>query len=320
MKAIITTIVLCGISIIAWNATAHKALRQYHRDLNTNHTRLNYEPIKCISIYGLETNLKDTICSWKHPAEYYIDEVKKLGFNTIRVPISFQYLFENSLEKLDTILSKAEQSGMMIIIDFHRVGNSRQEENWDVGIVEYKTYRQDILNQIVKVVTRYINNKSLIGINSWNEYTGLNVSYKIEWDTTVFNMIENIYPDRLLYFTTGILWGGIVTGYSLEHLPYNNRIVYSTHKYHFSGTGDRQDWDASFGNSYPPDKLIVGEYGFRDPEDMEFGERFTSYLVEKHITNHCFWTIAHSGDTGGLWNDDCEHINMNKVKILQKLL
>lgn len=53
---------------------------------------------------------------------------------------------------------------------------------------------------------------------------------------------------------------------------------------------------------------------------MDFGREFVSYLLKKGIKNQEFWTIAHSGDTGGLWYDDCDTLNMNKYNIIKPLL
>lgn len=145
-------------------------------------------------------------------------------------------------------------------------------------------------------------------------------NYKRQWDINFFNRIHDAFGERFVFFATGLLWSGILSGFSLEDQPFADHLVYSVHKYHFSGTGDRRDWEGSFGNAFPPQKMIVGEWGFRDPEDLQFGRDFSSYLKEKGILNQCFWTIAHSGDTGGLWYDDCETINWTKYDIIKKLL
>lgn len=120
--------------------------------------------------------------------------------------------------------------------------------------------------------------------------------------------------------TTGLLWGGLLVGLNIEDLPFSNRIMYSTHKYHFSNPATVAGWDASFGSVFPPQKLMVGEWGFRNPEDMWFGREFSKYLLNKKILNQFFWTIAHSGDTGGLWKDDCQTIDMAKYDIIKPLL
>jgi hypothetical protein len=281
-----------------------------------------YTPYACLSIYGLETSLQDTVCSWKHPAAYYVGEARKLGFNTIRIPIAIQYIVEGRLDVLDKLVFACVQSNMSFLLDFHRVTNARQEESWDIGIKEYGLIhsREELRDIMMSVITRYEPTPQFIGMNSWNEYVGTNVTYKTEWDRFVFDKIEATFPGRFVYFPTGMFWGGCLIGYSLEDVTYADRVIYAVHKYHFSGTGDRDDWERSFGTLFPPSKLFIEEYGFRDPQDLKWGREFVGYLKEKGIRNHCFWTVAHSGDTGGLWEDNCETLNLNKLEIIQSIL
>jgi hypothetical protein len=273
-------------------------------------------------VYGLETSLKNTVCSWKNPGSYYIEEASKWGFDTVRIPLSLQYIVETNYNILDLLVSTCKKLGVRFILDFHRVSNNRQEEDPDIGISEYNRInsRVDFLNAVVSIVGRYEKVPEFVGMNSWNEYTGTNITYKKQWDRYIFDGIEATFPKRFVYFSTGLFWGGTLAGFSLEDAPYSDRVIYSVHKYHFSGTGDRKDWESSFGTLYPPSKLIIGEYGFRDPEDMQWGKAFVCYLEEKNIKNHCFWTVAHSGDTGGLWKDDCQTVETAKLGVLKPLL
>jgi aryl-phospho-beta-D-glucosidase BglC (GH1 family) len=292
-----------------------------------NASKLNqFEPpfhIKAISLYGLETNLRNTVCSWVHPAPYYIEKFKELGFNSIRIPVSVQYIVEGNYDVLDSIVKKSDDLGLNIVIDIHRIGNNYQEANPDKGIQEYGRVnnRDEMMVQIIKILTRYVNSKSVGAIVTWNEYTGMDVNYKRDYDTHFIEHVQAAFgPDRFFFFVTGLLWGGILSGYTLEDKPFANKVIYSVHKYHFSGTGNRQDWEVSFGNAFPPHKMVVGEFGFRNPQDLQFGREFTQYLVDKGIKNWAFWTIAHSGDTGGLWFDNCIDIDWTKYDILKKLL
>ena len=97
-----------------------------------------YTPKNCkgISIYGLETNLRNTVCSWIHPSTYYLAELKKMGFNTIRIPLSVQYMVENDYHILDEMVKYMDDNEMQWVLDIHRVGNDYQQANWDVGIKE----------------------------------------------------------------------------------------------------------------------------------------------------------------------------------------
>lgn len=277
-----------------------------------------YTPYACLSVYGLETDLRDTVCSWKRPGAYYIGEASKLGFNTIRIPVAIQYLVEANYTILDNLVSACIENRMRFLLDFHRVGNKRQEESWDVGIKEYGLRSRDQLRDLMLgAVWRYHEVSELIGVNSWNEYVGTNATYKQEWDRYVFDEIERLYPGRYTYFPTGLFWGSDLQNYSLEDTAYADRVIYSVHKYPFSGSADRADWETTFGTQYPFTKLFVEEYGFRD---LNWGQGFVNYLLEKGIRNHCFWTVAHSGDTGGLWQDDCETLEQEKLEILKPLL
>lgn len=292
-----------------------------------NSSKLNeFQPpphIKAISCYGLETNLRNTVCSWVHPAPYYITKFKELGFNSVRVPISVQYLVENNYDVLDSIVKRCDELDLKIVLDIHRIGNNYQEYSPDKGIEEYSgvNNRDEMMMQIIKILTRYVNNKSVGGIVTWNEYQGMDINYKRDYDTHFIEHVQAAFgPDRFFFFVTGLLWGGILNGYTLEDKPFADKVIYSVHKYHFSGTGRRDDWEASFGNAFPPEKIVIGEFGFRNPEDLQFGREFTQYLIDKGIKNWAFWCLAHSGDTGGLWFDDCENIDWAKYDILKKLI
>lgn len=126
-------------------------------------------PFKCISVYGLETNLRNVVCSWKHPPAYYIEKSKLSGFNTIRVPISMQYVIEGNYDVLDDVFTQAAKFNISVILDFHRVGNNRQEEDWDKGIQEYNgiSSRQEFINAILSIVGRYEKIPQFIGMNRY---------------------------------------------------------------------------------------------------------------------------------------------------------
>lgn len=281
-----------------------------------------YKPLTCFSLYGLETPLRNTVCSWKHPGSYYIAKAKEVGFDTVRIPVSVEYIVEGDYKVLDSLFNSCQELDVRAILDFHRVTSNRQEESWDQGIKESSKVhsREDFIAAVLWILERYKEVSQLIGTNSWNEYTGTNSTFKKEWDTLVFGKIEEAFPGRFLYFATGLMWGNTLANYTLEDLPYAERIIYEIHKYPFSGTADREDWEKTFGTLQRPTKLMIGEYGFRFPEEAKWGREFVAYLQEKKIQNHCFWTVAHSGDTGGLWKDDCDTVDEAKLKIIKPLL
>ena len=273
--------------------------------------------IKGISIYGLETPLKNFVCSWVHPVEYYIVDLKALGFNAIRMPFSYEYIKANDLSKLDHFMEHSFIHNMSVVLDLHRIWSYHQgptpEEN-GVSI-------SDVVDMWKSVLSRYEHFENLKGHNAFNEYQGVDIEYLTSYHKTIFDAIENQFPDRFYHFATGYLWSGNLHGFTLEDLPYNNKIIYSVHKYVFSGTSDEKDWEKSFGNEFPPEKICIGEWGWKqqNPNEVEWAVRFIAYLRKKNITMTAFWTIAHSGDTDGIYFDDCENLDGQKLHLLQSL-
>lgn len=276
----------------------------------------NAEITKGISIYGLETPLKNFVCSWVHPVEFYIENLRNLGFNVIRLPFSYEYIMQNDLSKMDHFMEMAYVYNMNVVLDLHRIRSSHQSPTPEDGVSI-----NEIISMWKNVLRRYEHYSNFIGHNCYNEYQGQNIPYLQAYHQLIFTEIELEFPNRFIYFATGYTWSGNIHGFSLEHLPFHDRIVYSVHKYIFSGTGNEQDWEYSFGNEFPPEKLCIGEWGWKqqNPEEVEWAQRFIQYLKRKNIRNTAFWTIAHSGDTDGIYLDDCITLDKKKYQLLQTL-
>lgn len=275
--------------------------------------------IKGISIYGLETEQRNFVCGWKNDLEFYIQKLQHLGFNALRFPFCHQYIHEGNFDRLDHGLSLAQKYNMSVILDFHRVSNTHQEYS-PLSVLSL----EDFIQTWEIVVDRYIAYDVFHGINSWNEYQGNDgCSNPVAYSTALFNRIEEMYPARLHYYMTGYFWASDLRGCSLEHLPYSDRIGYSVHKYVWSGTADRTDWDNTFGSveGIPIEKIVIGEFGwFGDkPNEVDWATRFIAYLREKGIQHSCYWTIALSHDTGNLYHDDCDVIQWNNFELLKTL-
>lgn len=272
--------------------------------------------IKGISIYGLETPLQDFVCSWEHPVDYYIQELHYLGFDVIRLPYSHEYVQRGDLSKMDAFMESSDRHNVKVVLDLHRIWNSHQGPDPEEGVT-----LDQIINTWKTLLHRYSHYQGLIGHNAFNEYQGINITYLVDYHTKIFNAIEQEFPGRFIHFACGYLWSGNLRNFSLEHLPYHDKIIYSVHKYVFSGTGNESDWEESFGTVFPPSKLVIGEWGWKqqDPKEVEWATRFISYLKRKGIRDTGFWTLAHSGDTDGIYFDDCENINWPKYDLLKTL-
>lgn len=267
---------------------------------------------KGINIYGLETEGRNFVCSWVHPVEYYVDEVHRLGFNSLRIPFAYQWVQEGDFSKMDDMFRAVQQyPDMTVLLDFHRIWNTRQSFNPTDGIS-----LDQFKDAWVRVLERYEVIPNLVAIDIFNEYQGGDAGY---WNWILHDVvqhIENRFPGRFHYHVGGLNWGGNLIGISLEDLPFRDRIQYTIHRYHFSGG----DWNSAFGNM-PANRIHVGEFGWKTENwnEKEWAWKFIDFLKGKGIRNTYFWTVAHSGDTGGLWWDDCNNINYEKYEQLKTL-
>lgn len=273
--------------------------------------------IKGISIYGLETPDQDFVCHWAHPVEYYIDRLADLGFNTLRLPFSHEYLHQQKFDKFDRFMDAACRRNMSVVFDLHRIGMAYQEVSPEVHGVTM----QHITDCWISLLWRYQNYPNLIGHNAYNEYQGKDIGYLTWYTQYIFDAVENVFPGRFIHFASGYVWSGNIHDFSMEYLPYHDRIIYSVHKYVFSGTGDEDDWEHSFGDDFPPNKIVVGEWGWKqqNPNEVDWACRFINYLRRKGIRNTAFWTVAHSGDTDGIFLDDCNTLDVAKYNLLKTL-
>jgi len=267
------------------------------------------EQIRGINFYGIETPLGDTTCSWKYPLSYYLDKLVEVGFNSIRLPFSYEYVQTNSLHSLDNFVNYASYKNLTILLDFHRVHTGFQSANPfdEISMTQFTECWKTLLN-------RYVDNKYVYGVGLFNEYQGTDGKYWSEMMRQAIELIELDQPkDRWIYFVGGTQWSGNLENINLENKTYSDRIRYEIHKYHFSGKPPT-DWDITFGKY--PNKVVIGEWSInRD----EWDDMFIYYLQKRNITNNYYWTVSNSYDTINIWNDDCETINedvLNKIKEL----
>jgi len=274
--------------------------------------------IQGINFYGLETPSKDLVCSWKHPPEYYLEKMSEMGFNTVRLPFSMEWVHEGDFSKMDSFFESSQQHSFQIVLDAHRNWASHQGPNpmEDMDLSEF-------IHRWTVILDRYQNQSSLLGVDVFNENQGEDSQ---AWNGILIQIIqslENRYPGRFVYYAGGTHWGGDLHDINLSVFPFQDRIKYTIHKYIFTSHEQFEtDWDWSFGPfANQPGKVVVGEWGFKqeEPEEVRWTERFIRYLKQHGIQDTFFWTVAVSMDTNGLWQDDCETVNEDKLKLIQTL-
>lgn len=271
------------------------------------------EIIKGSSLFGLETELRNTDCSWVQPASYYIDELGRRGFNYLRVPFSGQYVREGDFHIMDDIFKSAVKNNMSVCLDWHRNQNAYQDD-WleNISLQEYFQLYETLLN-------RYKDHPSLQMVSLFNEYKGDDAAYWQQQMGMVVNHFENQYPYRFKWLIGCPRWSGDCHAMDWSQYPFQSRIFVDHHKYIFSGASNPDDWSKSFYHDH--DQVVVGEWGFFSdkPEQVQWAQGFVQWLKQQGIHDTFFWvSVSSSGDTGGMWKD-CRVFEEEKYQLLQKL-
>jgi aryl-phospho-beta-D-glucosidase BglC (GH1 family) len=226
----------------------------------------NRVTIAGVNWFGFETSNFVVHGLWSRNYKDMMNQMKQLGFNTIRMPFS-SAIFDpsnspsgisynlnpdlqglSSLQILDKIVGYAGQIGLRIILDHHsaRPDNHSNEPLWYVpGDATYT--EQAWINDWTALAQRYAGNATVIGADLQNEphnpATWGDGNLATDWRLAAEragNAILQVNPNWLI-FVEGIetyggqsdWWGGNLMGAGVAPVVLNvaNRVVYSPHEY-----------------------------------------------------------------------------------------
>lgn len=272
--------------------------------------------IRGLSLFGLETEYENFMCTWTHPIDWHVAKIKELNFTHIRVPFSYDFVISNNWKPLDEFFDSVERHDLKVALDFHRLDKTHQSAKPYDSRVSFDMF----LDAWKIMLTRYRDRPALEAVDIFNEYQSDNY---VEWNNLarqIVSTIEHEFPSRFIYYVQGTQWGGNLQFVNLTDMLCSHRIQYSIHKYWFSDKEPlEQNWDISFGPFKPI--VNVGEWGFmsNDPNQMAWANRFIDFLKSKNISDSYFWTWSwNSGDTGGILLEDCTTVDQTKMVLLWK--
>ena len=243
------------------------------------------QPVRIAGInwFGFETGNHVVHGLWSRDYKSMIDQMKSLGYNTIRLPYSDDILKAGtmpdsidfsggknadlqgltSLQVMDRIVAYAGQDGLKVILDRHRPDSGGQSALWYTSSVPESTWIADLK----ALAARYKGDPTVIGIDLHNEphdpaCWGCG-DQATDWRLAAEragDAVLSVNPD-LLIFVEGVQtyagvsgwWGGNLMGagqYPVR-LDVPNRLVYSAHDYATSVA--QQPWfsDPSFPANMP---------------------------------------------------------------------
>ncbi len=290
--------------------------------------------LKSVSWFGFETDNKVVHGLWIRNMGEMLDQIKEVGFNSIRVPFSNDILKEDAipssintwanrdlglegksaLETFDVFIQEASKRGLYLILDRHRPDSASQSELWYTDAVPETKWIEDWKF----IANRYKDNPYVIAFDLHNEPHGSaawgNGDSKTDWKAAAEragNAVLEVNPYPLI-IVEGIengksgdayWWGGALDRVKASpvKLAIPNKVVYSPHDYGYGVY--EQPWfeDPSFPNNM--DRVWDEKWGYLVKENIapvwigEFGGRKTDFESKE-----------------GLWqNKLVQYLNQNKI-------
>lgn len=227
--------------------------------------------LKSINWFGAETEVFAPHGLWARSYKDMINQIKAMGFNSVRLPFSGDVCNEDrfpqagvinselngdlmglpTIQVLDKIIAYMDEVGLYVILDHHR---RYAGDGADGSPIDATYSTEDWKASWSFMVERYAGLNYVLGADlhnephqlSWNEWVGL--------AENAGNHILSLAPHWLIFIegvgTNGdssYWWGGELSGVADRpvRLSVNNRLVYSVHEYGQS-VGD-QPWLAKDG-------------------------------------------------------------------------
>jgi endoglucanase len=234
-----------------------------------------------ISWFGMETSTYAPNGLWTRSMASFLDQMKSLGYNSVRVPFCSQ-MFDagstpNSIDQnsnpdlvglspiqiLDKLVAGAKARGLKIILDRHRPDSGGQSALWYTSQYSEERWIADWK----MLATHYAGNTTVVGFDLHNEPHDTaswgDGNAATDWRAAAEragNAVLAINPELLIivegiqnYGTSSYWWGGNLRGAKTApvNLNVNHRLVYSIHDYPSSVSDQTWFHDANYPSNLP---------------------------------------------------------------------
>ncbi len=277
----------------------------------------NGNPVRITGVnwFGFETSNKVFHGLWTRGYKSMLDQVKSLGFNTLRIPYCNEMLAAGAttnsinfaqnpdlqgltpLQCMDKVVDYCGQIGLRVFLDRHsaKADNFIGEDVWYIPGDAYYTESRWISDWVM-LAQHYAGNSTVIGADLFNEpkksATWGNSAPATDWNKAAErcgNAVLAANPNWLIivegvekYNNQTTWWGGNLTGAAAFPvvLSVNNKLVYSPHDYPSSVF--EQTWfsDATYPNNM--DDVWNSHWGYIYKNNIapiligEFGSRLAT--------------------------------------------
>ena len=254
---------------------------------------------------------------WKQYLDNYITEadityLKKIGVNSIRIPFNYR-LFTNEwymggsgdargFRLLDRVIGWCKKNQIYVLLDMHAAPGGQTGDNIDDGfgypfLFDDEESKLQVITIWKNIATHYKNESIILG------YDLLNEPIAHYFDKEKLNpLLEPLYKKLTaairmvdknhLLFLGGAQWD---SNFNPFGAPFDNKLVYTFHKYWTASTKEVIQDYIDFSNKYNV-PLYCGETG--ENED-KWVEDFRKTLDENNIGWH-YWPYKKMNNTKGI--------------------
>jgi endoglucanase len=253
---------------------------------------------------------------WKSFQDDYITQedikfIKKAGFNSVRVPFSYRFFVSADdpkklegagYELLERVVNWCREENLYVVLDMHAAPGGQTGDNIDDGF-GYPFLFENIEDQELtaqiwrKIAARYANEPIVIGYDLLNEpiATHFNKNYfnpKLEpLYRKITKAVREVDSNHII-FLGGAQWN---SNFSVFGAPFDNKLVYTFHKYWVDVNQQSVQEYIDFGNKHNV-PVWMGESGENTDEWIKsFRE-----LLDKNQISWCFWTYKRLNATATL--------------------
>jgi len=254
-----------------------------------------------IVLRGLNTSDPDNLANEGHWNKAYFQEMKNWGATVVRFPIHPTAWKKRGkkdyLRLLDKGVKWATELGMYVIMDWHSIGNLK-EEKYQAPM--YQTDRNQTLKFWKIIARKYGNHPTVAFYELFNEptlYGGkLGTCSWSEWKPMMEEIIQKIRKKggKGIPLVAGFNWAYDLTEASENPIDAEG-IGYVSHPYpQKRETPWEEKWTADWGKMKAKYPLILTEIGFCEEgakgahipviSDESYGDAITDYCDEKDIS------------------------------------
>jgi Endoglucanase len=253
---------------------------------------------------------------WQRFRENYITRddirfIKHAGFNVVRIPFSYRLFVGNGYrprlegvgyQLLDQVIAWCREEGLYVILDMHAAPGGQtgsvMDDSWGHAYLYEDAASQELAIRLWRALAeRYRDEAIVIGYDLLNEPIGHHL------DTAALNpKLEPLYKrmtaairevDREhLIIIEGTHWG---SDFSVFGPPFDDKLVYSFHKYFVPPTRDTIQSYLAFRDTYDV-PLFMGESGEADNDWI----RALRSLLEANDIGWAFWPYKRLGGTASV--------------------